>query len=103
MPTINNIDVLAAIQSYIEKNSRPCPSHYLTDKFGDDVSETILSLKKDSKIQGLRGRNGGVIIAGMVIDRKKNSDSSITATKISVGDHSDSDGDSDFEIVDLPI
>ena len=101
MATINNIDVLAAIQSYVEKNNRPCPSHYLCDKFGDDVAESILAMKEHGKIQGLRGRNGGVIIAGMVIDRKKNIEDGISATRLNVDTNNSCD--TDVEIVDLPI
>ena len=101
MATINNIDVLAAIQSYLDNNNRPCPAHYLMDKFGDDVAETITSLKKDGKIQGLRGRNGGVIIAGATINRKKNNNVSIPTTKVNVS--IEDANDTDMEIVDLPI
>ena len=100
MPTINNIDVLAAIQSYLDSNNRPCPAHYLTDKFGDDVAEAITNLKKDGKIIGRRGRNGGIVFPDTVFKDK----APIASKKVEVAtDDSDSDGDSDVEIVDLPI
>jgi hypothetical protein len=61
MSNISKSDVLDAIKIYVSNNDRPCPAHYLTDKFGDDVSETILTLKKEGSIIGKRGRNGGII------------------------------------------
>ena len=100
MPTINNIDVLAAIQSYLDSNNRPCPAHYLTDKFGDDVAEAITNLKKDGKIIGRRGRNGGIVFPDTAFKDK----SPVTAKKVTVKDDStDSDSDSDMEIVEAPF
>jgi len=91
MPTINNIDVLAAIQSYLDNNNRPCPAHYLTDKFGDDVVENLNSLKKDGKVVGRRGRNGGIVFPDTVFKGKDTTNTGSTAT---VTEH---------EIIDLPI
>lgn len=100
MATINNIDVLAAIQSYLDSNNRPCPAHYLNDKFGDDVAENITNLKKDGKVIGRRGRNGGIVFPDTVFKDK----SPVAAKPVTVeSDDSDSDSDSDAEIVDLPI
>ena len=98
MPTINNIDVLAAIQSYLDSNNRPCPAHYLTDKFGDDVAESITNLKKDGKIIGRRGRNGGIVFPDTVFKDK----APVTAKKVEVDTDNDDDSN-DTEIVDLPI
>jgi len=104
MATINNIDVLAAIQSYLDSNNRPCPAHYLTDKFGDDVAENITNLKKDGKVIGRRGRNGGIVFPDTVFKDKTDSSSPVAAKKLAVDtEDSDSDSDSDLEIVDLPI
>ena len=61
MGNFSKTDVLDAITVYLKNNDRPCPAHYLIDKFGEDVSETILSLKKDGSIMGKRGRNGGIV------------------------------------------
>jgi hypothetical protein len=100
MATINNIDVLAAIQSYLDSNNRPCPAHFLTDKFGDDVAENITNLKKDGKVIGRRGRNGGIVFP----DTQFKDKSPVAAKPVQVdADDSDSDSDSDAEIVDLPI
>lgn len=91
MATINNIDVLAAIQSYLDNNNRPCPAHYLTDKFGDDVVENLNSLKKDGKVVGRRGRNGGIVFPDTQFkDKDATSTSSVSATTT-------------HEIIDLPI
>ena len=98
MATINNIDVLAAIQSYLDNNNRPCPAHYLNDKFGDDVAESITNLKKDGKIVGRRGRNGGIVFPDTVFKDK----APVKAKKVEV-DTDTSDTDSDTEIIDLPI
>jgi hypothetical protein len=99
MPTINNIDVLAAIQSYLDSNNRPCPAHYLNDKFGDDVAEAITNLKKDGKIIGRRGRNGGIVFPDTVFKDK----APVKANKVTVATDTDNDSDSDIEIIDLPI
>lgn len=85
MATINVSDVLASVTSYIEKNNRPCPAHFLTQKFGDDVIEAIGSLKKDGKIVGRRGRNGGIVLPDTVIV-KKDSNSTIEAKAVDTDD-----------------
>lgn len=91
MATINSNDVVSAIASYIEKNARPCPAHYLTQKFGDDVSESITNLKKDGKVVGRRGRNGGIVLPDTVLPAK-----AIDAKPISiVTDQDDSESSSD--------
>ena len=105
--TINTIDVLAAIQSYLDKNNRPCPAHFLTDKFGDDIAETITNLKKDGKVIGRRGRNGGIVFPDTVFKDK----APVAAKKITVSsDTTDVDtqndnntDDDDTEIVDIPF
>ena len=61
MSNISKSDVLDAIKIYVTNNDRPCPAHYLVGKFGEDVSETILTLKKEGSIMGKRGRNGGIV------------------------------------------
>lgn len=99
MATINNIDVLAAIQSYLENHNRPCPAHYLMDKFGDDVVENVNELKKDGKVIGRRGRNGGIVFPDTVFKDK----SPIAAKRVDTSTDDDSDNTSDAEIVDLPI
>lgn len=60
MATISNSDVLSAVQSYVSSNNRPCPKHFLTEKFGDDVMDVIDELKASGVLLGLRGRNGGL-------------------------------------------
>ena len=41
MATISSSDVLSAVQTFVSSNNRPCPSHFLTEKFGDDVLDVI--------------------------------------------------------------
>lgn len=100
MPTINNIDVLAAIQTYLDNNNRPCPAHYLNDKFGDDVAEAITNLKKDGKIIGRRGRNGGIVFPDTVF--KDKSPVKAKAIELDTSD-SDSESDSDVEISEVAV
>ena len=70
------------------------------DPFGDDVAENITNLKKDGKVIGRRGRNGGIVFPDTVFKDK----SPVAAKPVTVeSDDSDSDSDSDAEIVDLPI
>lgn len=99
MATINPTDVMNSITGYIENNQRPCPAHFLTSKFGDDVAETITNLKKDGKIIGRRGRNGGIVLPDTVFDKKN-----IVAKPVQVeqdsSDDTNSDSD-DMDIVDL--
>jgi hypothetical protein len=100
MTTINNIDVLAAIQSYLDNNNRPCPAHFLTDKFGDDVAEAITNLKKDGKIVGRRGRNGGIVFPDTVFKDK----APVKAKKVDIAvENTDSDTDSDSDSDDIEI
>lgn len=58
--TIANSDVLSAVQIFVTANNRPCPSKFLTEKFGDDVLDVIDELKESGVLLGLRGRNGGL-------------------------------------------
>ena len=60
---ITNEQVLSAISEYRLENSRPCPANYLVSKFGEEVLETIASLKKSGTVVGKRGRTGGLIPA----------------------------------------
>lgn len=71
MSTINHSDVLSAVTVFVQDNKRPCPSHYLTDKFGEDVLDVIDTLKADGVLLGLRGRNGGLAIPGSDIVAKR--------------------------------
>lgn len=79
MGTINSTEVLSSIRSYIEANDRPCPAHYLTDKFGDDVAESILALKKEGLIAGRRGRNGGIVFPDTVFKKNSKPQSEVAA------------------------
>jgi hypothetical protein len=67
---IQKSDVLGAITVYLLNENRPCPAHYLIDKFGDDVTEIIGYLKKDGVIIGKRGRNGGIVLPDTVFEKK---------------------------------
>lgn len=67
--SINSSEVLSSIRSYIENNDRPCPAHYLTDKFGDDVAEVLLALKAQNLVIGRRGRNGGIVFPDTVFKK----------------------------------
>jgi len=60
MSSISNSDVVSAVQTFVSTNNRPCPSHFLTEKFGDDVLDVIDELKANGVLLGLRGRNGGL-------------------------------------------
>jgi hypothetical protein len=60
MATISNSDVLSAVQTFVSTNNRPCPAHFLTEKYGDDVLDVIDELKASGVLLGLRGRNGGL-------------------------------------------
>lgn len=60
MSSISNSDVVSAVQTFVSTNNRPCPSHFLTEKFGDDVLDVIDELKASGVLLGLRGRNGGL-------------------------------------------
>lgn len=73
-------EVLASITSYLDSKKRPCPAHFLTDKFGDDVEETILALKSEGVIVGRRGRNGGIVFPNTVFPAKKVDIADDTAT-----------------------
>lgn len=66
---IEKSDVVGSITVYLSANKRPCPAHYLVDKFGDDVVETIADLKKDGVLVGKRGRKGGLQFPDTVFDK----------------------------------
>lgn len=72
MATIQKSDVMSAITIYLINENRPCPAHYLIQKFGDDVADVITALKKDGVIVGRRGRNGGIALPDSVFDKKDN-------------------------------
>lgn len=98
MATIQKNDVIGAIEVYLKNNNRPCPAHYLTDKFGDDVADTIADLKKAGTIVGKRGRTGGIAFPDSVFPKKGETvASTIEATPIEFeGDSSDiTDEDTD--------
>lgn len=67
---INKSDVMGAITVYLLNENRPCPAHYLTDKFGDDVADVVAQLKKDGVIIGKRGRGGGIVFPDTVLEKK---------------------------------
>jgi hypothetical protein len=60
---ITNEQVLAEVSSYRSENGRPCPANHLVAKFGDEVLDTIASLKKNGTLIGKRGRTGGLVPA----------------------------------------
>lgn len=83
MATIQKSDVIGAITVYLLNENRPCPAHYLTEKFGDDVGDVIASLKKDGVIIGKRGRGGGIVFPDTVFEKKeKSTTKKIEATPI---------------------
>lgn len=55
-------EILAEIAAYKVAHGRPCPAKHLTDKFGADALPLIDQLKKDGKVQGKRGRTGGLFV-----------------------------------------
>ena len=69
--TISQSDVVSAVTVFVNENSRPCPSKYLTDKFGADVVEVLASLKESGVLIGLRGRNGGFALPDSAIVAKR--------------------------------
>lgn len=69
--TINSTDVLSAVNTYVQEQSRPCPAAFLTEKFGADVLDVIDQLKASGVVVGLRGRNGGLALAGSDIVTKR--------------------------------
>lgn len=75
MATISNSDVLSAVQTFVSSNNRPCPAHFLTEKFGDDVLDVIDSLKESGVLLGLRGRNGGLATPDSEIVAKRSAKS----------------------------
>lgn len=80
MATISNSDVVSAVQTFVSSNSRPCPSHYLTEKFGDDVLDVIDELKASGVLLGLRGRNGGLATPDSEIVAKRSAKSKTMET-----------------------
>jgi len=75
MATISNSDVVSAVQTFVSTNNRPCPSHFLTEKFGDDVLDVIDELKASGVLLGLRGRNGGLATPDSEIVAKRSAKS----------------------------
>lgn len=75
MATVSNSDVLSAVQTFVSSNNRPCPAHYLTEKFGDDVLDVIDELKESGVLLGLRGRNGGLATPDSAIVAKRSAKS----------------------------
>jgi len=75
MATISNSDVVSAVQTFVSSNNRPCPSHFLTEKFGDDVLDVIDDLKANGVLLGLRGRNGGLATPDSEIVAKRSAKS----------------------------
>jgi len=71
MPSIQKSDVIGAITVYLLNENRPCPAHYLVNKFGDDVGEVIAELKKDNVVIGKRGRGGGIVFPDTVFHKKE--------------------------------
>jgi len=69
--TISQSDVVTAVTTFVIDNKRPCPSKFLTEKFGDDVLDMIDQLKESGVMVGLRGRNGGLALAGSDIVVKR--------------------------------
>lgn len=71
MTTISNSDVLAAVSTFVTSNNRPCPAHYLEEKFGSDVAAVVDELKASGVLLGLRGRNGGLALPDSAIVAKR--------------------------------
>lgn len=69
--TINSSDVLSAVTVFVNDNKRPCPAKYLTQIFGDDVTDVIAELKSSGVLLGLRGRNGGLALPNSEIVAKR--------------------------------
>lgn len=90
---INKSDVMGAITVYLLNMNRPCPAHYLTQKFGDDVGDVIASLKKDGVIIGKRGRGGGIVFPDTVFKKKsrENEIEQIEANPVDMTDTVESD------------
>ena len=98
MATIQKSDVIGAISVYLKNNNRPCPAHYLVDKFGDDVAETIADLKKSGAIVGRRGRTGGIAFPDTVFPKKGETvTSGIEATPIDIANESSDMTDMDTD------
>lgn len=81
MASIQKSDVMSAITIYLLNENRPCPAHYLVSKFGDDVADVILSLKKDGIIVGRRGRNGGIVLPDTILHKKEKIDMKLIEAK----------------------
>ncbi len=82
--TISQSDVVAAVTSFVVDNKRPCPAQFLTEKFGDDVLDVIDELKESGVMVGLRGRNGGLALAGSDIVAKRSEYAAKKAAKATV-------------------
>jgi hypothetical protein len=80
MSSISNSDVVSAVQTFVSTNNRPCPSHFLTEKFGDDVLDVIDELKASGVLLGLRGRNGGLATPDSEIVAKRSAKSKTVST-----------------------
>lgn len=70
-PAVADTDVLAAVAKYVDENKRPMPTKELVKEFGDEVRDTLDTLKADGVILGLRGRNGGFALPGSEIVAKR--------------------------------
>lgn len=70
-PAVPATEVLAVVAKYVDENKRPCPTKYLTMTFGEEVVDTLDTLKADGVILGLRGRNGGFALPGSDIVAKR--------------------------------
>lgn len=80
--TISQTDVLTAVTVYTKEQNRPCPSHFLTEKFGADVLDVVDELKETGVLLGLRGRNGGLALPGTEIVAKRSEFAAKKAAKL---------------------
>jgi hypothetical protein len=69
--TISTDAVLTTVVDFVAEFKRPCPSSFLTGKYGDDVLDVVDSLKASGILLGLRGRNGGLALHGSDIVAKR--------------------------------
>ena len=69
--SFSQTDVLTAVTVFVNDNKRPCPAHYLAEKFGPDVLDMIDELKESGVLLGLRGRNGGLALPGSEVAAKR--------------------------------
>ena len=81
--TISQTDVVTAVTVFVNENSRPCPSKFLTEKFGADVVDVLDTLKESGVLIGLRGRNGGYALPDSSIVAKRAEHAAKKAAKAS--------------------